>query len=235
MSSLTHKQKKPLIKTSIEEQLANYNPSARKIIVTAQTLFAERGIDDVSLREIATKAGQANNSAVQYHFESKEGLIQAIFELRIPFLEAARKRRLEELKARGNITLKDLLEVHLFPILEMFDEQEQRIFTLFSSHLLSRPTLDHPFYRAQAKMPVGTEIYHRLESSLPHLPKDIFDFRIRLIAGFFLSSILERQKCTSSKKHLYKDDSIFWGDMINVLAAMLAEPFTGEKRPLSAP
>src|SRR5690554_3230602 len=83
------------IKASINAELLQYSPSARKIIIAAQRLFAERGIDGISLREIASSAGHANNSAVQYHFQSKEGLIQAIFELRVPFLEETRQSHLQ--------------------------------------------------------------------------------------------------------------------------------------------
>lgn len=226
--------KKPAskIRASINEELKRYSPSARKILMSAQKLFAEKGIDGVSLREIAVAAGHSNNSAVQYHFNSKEGLIQAIFELRVPFLEAARMRRVEQLKTSKKILLEDLLAALLFPILEMFDGQEQRIFTLFSTHLLSRNTLDHPFYRAQEKMPVSFRIYSMLEENLSHLPQDVFNFRIRLIAGLFLSTILERQNFSHSANGFYSDDEIFWGDMINVLAALLREPFRPERRPV---
>jgi|SRR5690606_17931735 AcrR family transcriptional regulator len=221
----------PRIKASISQEMERYSPSARKIILAAQQLFAERGIDAVSLREIATAAGHANNSAVQYHFQSKEGLIQAIFDLRIPFLESARQRHIDSLPADGH-GLEDLLAALLFPILEMFDAQEQRIFTLFSSHLLSRDTLEHPFYRAQDRMPVTTRLNQMIEDSLSHLPKQVFDFRFRLVSGFFLSTLLERQNAQRSRKSPYADDSVFWGDMVNVLAAMLREPFRAEGRAL---
>ena len=39
-----------------------------QIIRAAEELFAARGIDSVSLREINRAAGQSNTGAVQYHF-----------------------------------------------------------------------------------------------------------------------------------------------------------------------
>ena len=39
-----------------------------QIIRAAEELFAARGIDGVSLREINRAAGQSNTGAVQYHF-----------------------------------------------------------------------------------------------------------------------------------------------------------------------
>src|SRR2546429_3278612 len=73
-------------------QLAMALSTKEQLVLTAERLFALHGLDGVSLRQISTEAGNANNSAVQYHFGSKERLIQAIFEYRIPAL--ARRRRL---------------------------------------------------------------------------------------------------------------------------------------------
>src|ERR1700757_4705681 len=66
-------------------------PSTKEqLVTTAERLFAVHGIDSVSLRQICAEAGNANNSAVQYHFGSKDRLLQAIFEYRIPHLMAPR-------------------------------------------------------------------------------------------------------------------------------------------------
>ncbi len=46
----------------------------------AEQLFAQQGVDRVSLREIAIAAGQRNVSAATYHFGSKRELIEAILE-----------------------------------------------------------------------------------------------------------------------------------------------------------
>ena len=61
------------------------------LVVTAERLFAERGIDGVSIRQITLEAGLGNNSAVTYHFESKAGLVRAIFEYRVPYLTERRR------------------------------------------------------------------------------------------------------------------------------------------------
>ena len=49
-----------------------------RFIHAAQKLFAERSVDSVSLNEITTAAGQKNRNALQYHFEDRQGLLQAI-------------------------------------------------------------------------------------------------------------------------------------------------------------
>src|SRR5438105_6212398 len=88
--------------------------SALRLVLTAERLFALHGIDGVSLRQIATEAGSANNSAVHYHFGSKEGLIAAIFQHRLP--QIIRERQL--LAARCDPgDLRSRLEAHFLPVL----------------------------------------------------------------------------------------------------------------------
>lgn len=50
-----------------------------RILDTAEVLFAQKGFAETSLRAITSKAG-VNLAAVNYHFGSKEALIQAVFE-----------------------------------------------------------------------------------------------------------------------------------------------------------
>ena len=53
------------------------------LIETAERLFAEKGIDNVSLREINRAAGQKNVAALHYHFGTRESLLEALFENRM--------------------------------------------------------------------------------------------------------------------------------------------------------
>src|SRR5699024_12317749 len=48
----------------------------------AEQMSAERGLDGVSMRDVASAAGQRNNSAVQYHFGSRDGLIVEVLRRR---------------------------------------------------------------------------------------------------------------------------------------------------------
>lgn len=66
------------------------------LIAAGERLFAERGIHGASIRDIVRAAGQANDSAVHYHFGSREGLILAICERHITTMEPARAALLAE-------------------------------------------------------------------------------------------------------------------------------------------
>ncbi len=49
-----------------------------RLVDAAVQLYGTRGIGAVSLREISVAAGQKNPNALQYHFGSRDGLLQAI-------------------------------------------------------------------------------------------------------------------------------------------------------------
>jgi AcrR family transcriptional regulator len=60
----------------------NFNDKQIQIIETAERLFAERGFDGTSVRDIADEAG-INVAMISYYFGSKEKLMEALFELRV--------------------------------------------------------------------------------------------------------------------------------------------------------
>jgi len=53
-----------------------------RVLEVAERLFAERGLDAVSIRDIIAAAG-ANLGAINYHFGTKDRLIEAVFERRL--------------------------------------------------------------------------------------------------------------------------------------------------------
>jgi AcrR family transcriptional regulator len=55
-----------------------YTETVNRILDAAEVLFAEKGFSETSLRMITGKAG-VNLAAVNYHFGSKNALIQAVF------------------------------------------------------------------------------------------------------------------------------------------------------------
>jgi len=91
---------------------------ALQLVLTAERLFANHGLDGVSLRQISAEAGSANNSAVHYHFGSKPGLIAAIFRHRLPQL--INERRM--LAARCDPDdLRSRIEAHFLPVFTLAD------------------------------------------------------------------------------------------------------------------
>ena len=88
----------------------------QRILGAAEELFAERGFAGASLRQV-TAAAKVNLAAVNYHFGSKDNLIEEVFRRRLDELSRRRVERLLELGA--NATLESLLDAFITPALEL--------------------------------------------------------------------------------------------------------------------
>ena len=87
------------------------------MIEAAERLFAEHGVDDVSMRDVAAAAGQRNNSAVQYHFNGRDGLLREVFRYRMTDINQARHLYLAEIDRDGRgDDVRALVEAGLLPL-----------------------------------------------------------------------------------------------------------------------
>jgi AcrR family transcriptional regulator len=100
---------------------ASGGPSARpdteeRIFLAAERLFAERGYDGVSVRDIVQEAG-VNVAAVSYHFGSKSSLLLSIFRKRTRELNRERHALLRQSQARsgGTPSLDEIMRALLGP------------------------------------------------------------------------------------------------------------------------
>ncbi|MDP6675401.1 MAG: helix-turn-helix domain-containing protein [Gammaproteobacteria bacterium] len=93
-------------------------------MLTAEKLFAERGIDRVSIRQINLAAGQKNSSATQYHFGTKIALLEALFDYRMEPINQHRLEMLRELEAAGDTdNLQRLIGALVQPLAEQLKSQ----------------------------------------------------------------------------------------------------------------
>lgn len=73
----------------------------QRIKATARKLFATRGLEAVSIRDIVNAAGQRNSGSVNYYFRSKEELIGELIRDVAKLIDDDHDRRLNELEAAG--------------------------------------------------------------------------------------------------------------------------------------
>lgn len=77
------------------------NDAAQELKRVARRLFAERGVDGATVREIAEAAGQKNHAAVGYYFGSKESLIRELVIEGAMVIDERRNAWLDRLEADG--------------------------------------------------------------------------------------------------------------------------------------
>lgn len=67
----------------------------------ARRLFVERGVDNVSVRDILSAANQKNVGAIGYYFQSKDALVEEILAEGARAIDARRNEMLDQLEAEA--------------------------------------------------------------------------------------------------------------------------------------
>lgn len=142
------------------------------LIETAERLFAERGIEAVSLRDVSAAAGQGNHSAAQYHFGSREGLVTAVYQARMSIVNDRRRGYLAEIDEVGRSRdVTALIEALIVPLVEVVAETNS-----WYARFLARSRWDAFAWRALADLPAATsyrQVIGRLARELCDLPTDV--------------------------------------------------------------
>lgn len=197
----------------------DYPAGAQKIIVAAEQLVAERGVDGASVREILRRAHQKNNSAIYHHFGSKAHLIETIYDLRQAEADRARVAWLARLD-RPPEDIGSILDVLLRPVLHAFRGQRRAIFAKLILHLvLADP--ESPLF-AEERQPVATRRLNALlRQSCPHLDDDLFRQRYTLAVLNLLQAALYARNRVAQGTLADEDDVGFWDEIMQTICVVM--------------
>lgn len=198
-----------------------------RLIDVAERLFAEHGIEAVSLRTVGAHAGQRNNSVTQYHFGSKEGLIAAIIAARSSSIDARRHLlAAEQQQASGRpVTLSSLLRLLVVPLAETIDASRGETHYLrFLANVMDQPESVRDLESSETDQPALRYMRKELRALLPQLSASTFRRRslwASLIA-FRLLAQHERELVTTPKKAAPTDQVV--RELIAMLVALYSAP-----------
>ncbi len=88
----------------------------------AETLFAEKGVDNITLADINRAAKQKNRNALQYHFGDKSSLIIAVLKRHREAIAKKRRVLIDKLTETSAHTLEDIIDILVTPLAEMISE-----------------------------------------------------------------------------------------------------------------
>ncbi|AUW57701.1 hypothetical protein C1T17_05870 [Sphingobium sp. SCG-1] len=167
-----------------------------KIMEAAERLFADRGIDGVALREIAAAAGQGNNTAVQYHFGTKERLVYDIFDYRTNMFEPLRQKMLDQAEQAGQLkNARVLLEVMCLPHLSIADENGGHPYSAFLAQYLTRSRAEgirHPYDDPKVPVPALRRVRRLIVERVSYVPPEVLRLRVGLCKLMFLNMLMRR-------------------------------------------
>ena len=156
-------------------------------------LFAEHGFDSVSLRAITAEA-EANLAAVNYHFGSKEALIEAVVARRLKPVNRQRVERLQSAK-RDGLTAEGVVAAFLDPVFEeaLTDGADNRFCKLMSRCIAARDERISEMVIRQFPE-VVTHFVAAIRECVPSLSSDAAHLRLLFMAGAMAHSLFHYDK-----------------------------------------
>ena len=161
-----------------------------RLLDAAEELFARRGVDGVSLREIAAAADQRNNSAVSYYFRDKAGLIDALIADRMNRVEVAREKMVAQAGDLDTLDVASLLSLIWQPVLALGQAKAVHWYIQFhSTHHIRNPGERRLSMTDPDRHPASRALHDALHGHCRHLPEGQFEYRLNLIAMMFWSAV----------------------------------------------
>lgn len=204
-----------------------------QLILAAERLFAEAGIDGVSLRQVNVAAGQRNSSAAHYHFGSKDALILSIYQYRMTQVNERRTTMLDRLEQDGKQNdLRELVGAIVFPIVDEIDAGDGgRNYIRFMAQAIGHPQLDLIELWQQENSGGLKRILGLLHAALPDVPDPIFGQRFGLAFEQIIHSLADREKLRKTAKRTFKvDASMFVNNLVDCVTGAMAAPVSTHTR-----
>lgn len=204
--------------------------SAREQIkVAARGLFADRGVDGVSVREIVAAAGLKNQGSLHYYFGTKEELVRELVIDGAKVIDDRRNAWLDELEANGGPTnIREVTDVLIFPSTRMtedkpyFEDSYTRFIVLLqkSHSVLFMDALENRWGSGYQRC------LNHLRTLMPPMPESVKNQRF-IFMGAYLGSVLSLREAILAEKgrrakRWYLEDTL--KHFSQTMAAMLEVP-----------
>lgn len=197
------------------------------LLRAAETLFLERGVEAVSLREIAQEAAQKNPSAASYHFVDKRGLVDALLSRHATSIQAGWLATLAHLDAQGHApTLEELAGLLVRPIVAKLDDPDGgRAYLAVSAELTTSrafPLLDTMAARGEGALELARRMMALIGGSDPAL----LSLRMMRLASVIYVSIHDYAALAS--RGLVVAREAFVEDLVATIIALVRAASAGE-------
>jgi AcrR family transcriptional regulator len=199
-----------------------------KLLDAAARLFAERGIDNVSIAEIVRAAGQRNASAVHYHFGNRGEVLRALLARHVPDIHDRRVELLERARSRPADDVRSAVEAVVRPVTELAQRGwRERAYLQIGSelaHWLARPT--SPDLAELMQHTGGFEAWDLVRDRAgSDLPPDLWDERQEIAISFIGRAAADRARQLDREgEHPVLGDDRFVDNLIAMVVGAMTAP-----------
>lgn len=194
----------------------------------AEKLIAEKGVENVSIREILRASGQKNESALHYHFKNLSGLITTLRHRRDKEVHEKRTALIEQTLSRSPApTLRELCELMVGPAFQLAQSSTgfRRYIKAFGHELT---LADAPASRLTNRIngESNQRLGHYLRDALDHLDEVAYQRRMDSALRFISASMVHEAR----QKNAFRGHAanVFYSSLIDTLVGLLSAPESPE-------
>ncbi|MCR8725019.1 TetR/AcrR family transcriptional regulator [Frigidibacter sp. ROC022] len=218
--------------------------TVRRILDTAEALFAEHGLQDTSIRQI-TQAAEVNLASVNYHFGSKENLAEAVFERAVARVTEKRRRDLAgvlaEARERGERPeLTAIVSTFVEPYLGDGNDAQGTLMARFILlHRLSPSEATQRIVKTHLN-PLAADYIAAFSLACPEIPANEMTWRYLLMASTVVLTATEdrsrdRIATLSRGKRSISDRAATRDALVRFVVGGIVAPVQGGFRPFPEP
>jgi AcrR family transcriptional regulator len=182
-----------ILPRSLDDIGGRETPTRLRLIAAGEKMLGEEGFKGAALHRIAHAAGQKNKYAIQYHFGDLEGLVDAIFALRLKWVEQRRRDLFECARERGLLdSLPALLETLLLPMAEQVDDEGRHSYARFWLQHMARPLRPDDAHAQTRRRRGPVEYVHVEIARMLELDTETVALRMHLIGSMIYWALIDR-------------------------------------------
>ncbi|MGE3619394.1 MAG: TetR/AcrR family transcriptional regulator [Acidimicrobiia bacterium] len=190
------------------------------ILLAAEEMFARSGIAAVSVREIQQAAGQRNKSAIQYHFGSKDGLLDEIHRHRMARINRAREALLDQLEREDRAEdLRALVDACTWPLVQEITDHRGGWFVQLVAQRLAGPYA----FRIDSSHATIDRITEGIRRCTGHVPTPLAAQRIHAAMLMMFQTLADREREVREVGHALPVEVVA-ANLVDVMVALLDAP-----------
>ncbi|MBC8126212.1 MAG: TetR/AcrR family transcriptional regulator [Gloeobacteraceae cyanobacterium ES-bin-144] len=171
--------------------------SKRRLLDAAEKLFADRGFEAVSVRDV-TQLAKANVAAINYHFGNRDGLIASVVTRYMTPINEQRLARLDTLERKWTgkaVPLEEAIDALVRPLVGMVRKSElsERLFCKLLGRISSMQGDGMPPAVEDQIKALSIRFTRAFSKSLPSVSQEDLVWRTHFVVGAMIHMLMSQE------------------------------------------
>ena len=171
--------------------------SKLRLLEAAEQLFAERGFETVSVRDV-TQLAKANVAAVNYHFGSREGMVALVVSRYLIPVNEERLARLDALERKWSgkaVPLEEIIDAFVRPVVGLVRKSElsQSLFGKLVGRIFAMQGEGLPPAVEEQMKTLIERFIRALGKALPTVSQEELVWRMHFLVGSIIHMLMNQE------------------------------------------